>query len=100
MDDSSSTPPPADSGAGATTPVRDHLVGTHQGTRQAFSEAPLRIGTASDAAIHFPADHPAVAMHHATLTPDSILPARSAPLYADAGEARFHELWGYGRPSR
>ncbi len=67
MDDSSSTPHPADSGAGATTPVLDHLVGTHQGTRQAFSEAPLRIGTASDAAIHFPADHPAVATHHATL---------------------------------
>ena len=46
----------------------DHLVGTHQGTRQAFSEASLRIGTASDAAIHFPADHPTVATHHATLS--------------------------------
>ena len=67
MDDSSSTPPSASSSAGATTPVLDHLVGTHQGTRQAFSEAPVHIGTASDAAIHFPADHPAVATHHATL---------------------------------
>ena len=65
MDDSRT--PAAGSGAGATTPVLDHLVGTHQGTRQAFSEAPLRIGTASDAAIRFPADHPAVARHHATL---------------------------------
>ena len=46
----------------------DHLVGTHQGARQVFSEASLRIGTASDAAIHFPADHPAVATNHATLS--------------------------------
>ena len=36
MDDSRGTPRPADSGAGASTPVLDHLVGTHQGTRQAF----------------------------------------------------------------
>ena len=67
MDDSRGTRRPPDSGAGASTPVLDHLVGTHQGTRQAFSEASLHIGTASDAAIHFPADHPAVATHHATL---------------------------------
>ncbi len=67
MDDSRRTPRPADSGAGGSTPVLDHLVGTHQGTRQAFSESSLRIGTASDAAVHFPADHPAVATNHATL---------------------------------
>jgi len=67
MDDSRNMPPPADSGTGVTAPVLDHLVGTHQGTRQAFSAASLRIGTAGDAAIRFPADHPAVATHHATL---------------------------------
>ncbi len=67
MDDSRNIPPPADSGTGVTAPVLDHLVGTHQGARQAFSAASLRIGTASDAAIRFLADHPAVATHHATL---------------------------------
>ena len=67
MDDSLGTPPAADSGTAAATPVLDHLGGTQHGTRQALLETSSHIGTAGDAAVRFPSDDRRVAPHHATL---------------------------------
>lgn len=45
-----------------------HLTGPQRGTRQHLTSAEVRVGTAEDAALHFPpAVAPAVAAHHATL---------------------------------
>ncbi len=62
-------PPLVPQGDDASTPVLDHLSGVSRGTRQPLSATSVRIGTSTDAAIHFPADRePAVAAHHARLT--------------------------------
>jgi hypothetical protein len=48
--------------------VLDHLIGPHRGTRQVLVGDRLRIGTASDAEVHFQVlQTAAVALHHATL---------------------------------
>ena len=50
------------------TCVLDHLVGPHRGTRQVLAGDGLRIGTGTDAVIHFPAARASsVAAYHATL---------------------------------
>ncbi len=68
------SPAANDSGAARRTrapapiPGLFHLTGSRRGTTEALIEDTVRIGTASDADIHVPADRErAVASHHATL---------------------------------
>ncbi len=78
-------------------PVVVHLSGKLRGTTERLSGSPLRIGTASDADVHFPADgEPAVAAEHAVLEPQAgrgaVRAAPERPLWVNGEPVESQEL--------
>ncbi len=70
MNESTRSPLPSKNGGSTSTPqpMVVHLSGTRRGTTERLRGGKLRIGTAANSEIHFPADRePSVFSHHATL---------------------------------
>ena len=89
-------PPLAPQSDDTSTLVLDCLSGVSRGRRELLSATTVRIGTSTNAAIHFPADEePAVAGEHATLTqqgPSYLLravPGQRVEVNGEAVEARL-----------